>query len=245
MLRRIRRRFTYTNVAMTLALVFAMSGGAYAARRLVITSTKQISPTVLKKLMGKPGPRGVPGPAGTVGAPGQAGAKGETGPKGDTGAKGETGLTGPAGEQGPQGRPGSPWTVDGTLPSEKTETGSWSFTGTSELGVVLVPISFTLPLEAVLGKTQVHFIASGATAECKGTFKAPSAEPGNLCVYSGLLSGVTSEHHIIPSFVEFQEEFLAKGELIEGTATSGAVIYFGKEGKEEPIVEGKWALTAP
>jgi hypothetical protein len=37
---------------MTLALVFAMSGGAYAARRFVITSTKQIKPSVLKSLSG-------------------------------------------------------------------------------------------------------------------------------------------------------------------------------------------------
>jgi hypothetical protein len=36
----IRKRLSYANVAMTLALVFAMSGGAYAARRFVITSTK-------------------------------------------------------------------------------------------------------------------------------------------------------------------------------------------------------------
>jgi hypothetical protein len=36
----------FGNVAMTLALVFAMSGGAYAARRFVITSTKQIKPMV-------------------------------------------------------------------------------------------------------------------------------------------------------------------------------------------------------
>ena len=43
-----RGRLSYANVAMTLALVFAMSGGAYAASKYVITSTKQISPKVLK-----------------------------------------------------------------------------------------------------------------------------------------------------------------------------------------------------
>jgi hypothetical protein len=36
----IRKRLSYANVVMTLALVFAMTGGAYAARRFVITSTK-------------------------------------------------------------------------------------------------------------------------------------------------------------------------------------------------------------
>jgi hypothetical protein len=47
MLRILRTRFTYANIAATLALVFAMSGGAYAASRVLITSTKQISPKVL------------------------------------------------------------------------------------------------------------------------------------------------------------------------------------------------------
>ena len=59
----IRRRATYANVAMTLALVFAMTGGAYAAKKWVITSTKQIKPSVLKQLTGKAGPGGPPGAA--------------------------------------------------------------------------------------------------------------------------------------------------------------------------------------
>jgi hypothetical protein len=44
MFSRIRKHFTYTNVAMTDVLVSVMSGGAYAASKYVITSTKQISP---------------------------------------------------------------------------------------------------------------------------------------------------------------------------------------------------------
>ena len=47
MFSRIRRRATYANVVATLALVFAMSGGALAAARYIITSTKQIKPSVL------------------------------------------------------------------------------------------------------------------------------------------------------------------------------------------------------
>ena len=57
---------TYANVAATLALVFAMSGGAYAASNIIITSTKQISPCT----------NGKAGAVGAAGAAGAAGAKG-------------------------------------------------------------------------------------------------------------------------------------------------------------------------
>src|SRR6202043_2254580 len=45
-----RRRFSYANVAATLALVFSMSGGALAAKHYLINSTKQINPKVLKAI---------------------------------------------------------------------------------------------------------------------------------------------------------------------------------------------------
>lgn len=109
MLSRLRRRLTYANVVATLALVFAMSGGAYAAGRYLITTTGQIKPTVLAQLNGR---RGRQGKAGKQGAAGPAGVKGETGPAGlkgetgSTGAKGQTGATGDTGETGPAGPEG-------------------------------------------------------------------------------------------------------------------------------------------
>ena len=39
-----RMRLTPSAVIATIALVFAMTGGAYAASKYVITSTKQIKP---------------------------------------------------------------------------------------------------------------------------------------------------------------------------------------------------------
>ncbi len=45
-----RRRFSYANVAATLALVFSMSGGALAAKHYLLSSTRQISPAVLRSL---------------------------------------------------------------------------------------------------------------------------------------------------------------------------------------------------
>ncbi len=82
MLSFIRKRVTYANVAMTFALVFAMSGGAYAAKHYVIASTKQINPKVLKQLQGKTGPAGATGPAGTAGKEGPAGKAGTNGTNG-------------------------------------------------------------------------------------------------------------------------------------------------------------------
>jgi hypothetical protein len=154
----IRKRVTYANVAMTAALVLAMSGGAYAAGKYVISSTKQIKPSVLASLKGAKGANGATGaagPAGPQGAAGPAGpagsgAKGETGPEGKAGANGESvsatevkpGETackklggskftvGGKETTACNGKDGSPWTAGGTLPEGKTETGVWGLAST-------------------------------------------------------------------------------------------------------------------
>ena len=110
MFSRLRKRFTYTNVAMTLALVFAMTGGAYAASKYLITSTKQISPKVLKALKGKtgtPGAAGSQGLKGETGAAGAVGAIGAVGAVGPIGLKGDTGGIGLKGDTGAKGDPGT------------------------------------------------------------------------------------------------------------------------------------------
>src|ERR1700752_1864294 len=94
MLSALRRRINRATVIATVALVFAMSGGAYAAGHFLITSTKQIKPSVLAKLKGKTGP------AGAKGANGASGAPGPQGPVGPAGAAG-------AGTPGPEGKPGA------------------------------------------------------------------------------------------------------------------------------------------
>jgi hypothetical protein len=90
----IRKHFNYTNAALTLALVFAMSGGAYAASKYLITSTKQISPKVLKTLAGKPGAAGASGTAGPAGPAGVRGENGAPGAPGKEGAAGKDGVNG-------------------------------------------------------------------------------------------------------------------------------------------------------
>ena len=181
MFSRIRSRFTYANVAVTIALVFAMSGGAYAAGRYVITSTKQISPKVLKALKGASGKNGAPGAAGAQGPAGPAGAAGA---KGETGAKGELGTTGGSGESvtgrafvGQKGTckeggaeftvagkatyacNGSPWPAGGTLPEGATETGEFALAQFEKEGeFVSVGIAFGIPLAAALPSANVHTI---------------------------------------------------------------------------------------
>ena len=193
MFSRIRNRMTYANVVMTLALVFAMTGGAYAAKHYLITSTKQISPKVLKALKGKPGPAGAPGTAGKDGAQGpqgpqgegKAGAVGNTGPQGTTGSAGATGATGSTGATGPQG----------PLQSGKSETGQWGvaqeMTGSND--IVRFGISFPIPLAAALDSSHVHYIAenegkgeskANLPTGCSGNFEKPEAASGNLCVFT-------------------------------------------------------------
>ncbi len=60
-----RWHLNYANVVATLALVFAMSGGALAASHYLINSAKQINPKVLNKLRGR---QGVSGSRGATGA---------------------------------------------------------------------------------------------------------------------------------------------------------------------------------
>jgi hypothetical protein len=85
------------------ALLIAMTGTAFGARHYLVTSTKQISPRVIRKLRGAKGTRGARGPSGAPGAPGAAGARG---PAGEAGPAGLAGATGPRGDTGPAGPPG-------------------------------------------------------------------------------------------------------------------------------------------
>jgi Collagen triple helix repeat (20 copies) len=86
-----RTHLRYANIVSTLALIFAMSGTAVAAKHYLLSSTKQISPSVLKKLKGKKGsqgPTGPAGPTGRTGTKGERGLRGEVGPSGSVPAYG-------------------------------------------------------------------------------------------------------------------------------------------------------------
>ncbi len=247
------RRLSYANVVATFALFFAMSGGALAASHFLITSTKQIKPSVLKSLKGANGANGANGAAGPVGPAGAQGAQGPAGPAGGPGPKGEAGAPGPEGKPGPKGENGTTGFTD-TLPSGKTETGTWSFETTheNEGQFVAVPLSFPIPLhseESVTGnpiieEAGVHFIARGETATpdggCgDGSVNKPEAEPGNLCVYSGAeeLQIAPENTFITPAGVNLREQ---------GAGATGAILrVFVKSGQAGEFGVGTWAVTAP
>jgi len=248
-----RKHLRYGNVIATVALVFALTGGAYAAGRYVITSTRQISPKVLKALTGKVGARGLAGTQGPAGTAGAQGVAGQQGAKGEPGSEGKEGKEGKPGEKGVKGLEGSPWAAGGTLPSEATETGVWSFgpIPASNSGRFLfeVAASFSIPLSAPLsnsgcegeGPCQAHLIsASGEEIEgakevtpknCKGTVAEPTAAPGNLCVYIAEINNVT------PGGV-FKSDFTT------GAQTTGAYLVLRENEEGEPEGRGSWAVTA-
>jgi hypothetical protein len=130
-----KRHISYVNVTATLALILSMAGGALAASHYLITSTKQIKPSVLAQLRGNrglAGPPGSAGPQGREGVPGldqiiQVAAPGPRGTTGPTGA-GLRGAIGPEGQRGEKG-PTGPAGTGSTGPTGATGSGSTGPTG--------------------------------------------------------------------------------------------------------------------
>jgi hypothetical protein len=228
----IRKRLTYANVAMTLALVLAMTGGAYAAGKIIITSTKQISPAVLKKLKGKTGAQGAIGPAGPEGKQGATGPSGPEGKQGPEGKEGKQGLRGETGQSG----------FTESLPEGKTEQGTWGvFDRTAvESSEEAAPISFSIPVAV---PPTAHYIAAGTEetndpAGCKGTSAKPIAEPGNLCVFA-----LYEENAKLGFGIGFLNPE-GTGVGSPGAGKSGSMLLLQAEKEGKMAAYGDWAVTA-
>jgi hypothetical protein len=246
-------------VAM-IALVAALGGTAFAAAKLNSTQKKEVE-KIAKKFAGKPGAAGANG---TNGSPGAAGKDGTNGTNGTNGAPGEAGKPGESVTNKPvatgnakceerggaefkvgtgtatfacNGKEGSPWTAGGTLPSGKTETGTWGAAWESS-ATLITPVSFTIPLAAQQCEVEpgvftehgicdgsAHVIKEGETAPAGctgGTVAKPSAEPGNLCVYLS-----TSDAGVSFFFVQDVGNFTAE---LHSAGTTGADLLLIVEG---------------
>jgi collagen triple helix repeat protein len=268
MLSRLREHFgTAGLVVAIVALSVALAGGAIAANG---GGGKATASAKAKK-----GPRGPKGAKGDTGAAGPAGPAGAQGPKGDTGSAGEEGEKGKEGKAGkdgangvdgvdgvdgidgatgPTGPEGSPWTDLDVLPPGETETGAWSFGTTfSAAGLgqqIFVPFSFTIPLPAPLGPSNVHYLnAAGLeggnpSTACQGSAADPKAAPGHFCVYTGEESLPSEESS--DGFFLISNESIADPALpgLSGAARSGAVIAVVAAGASAKAI-GTWAVTAP
>lgn len=254
-------------IVAIVALVAALSGGAYAASGGLSGKQKKEVEKIAKKVS-KPGPAGPTGPSGAKGDAGPAGPGGAAGPAGATGPAGPTGATGPAGATGKNGTTG----FTETLPSGKTETGVWSVgpfkdvsTYPGENGPVTTVLSFPIPLENELVNApgcgvngepacQVHLILKDGkelnnsleevnSTACLGTAAAPTAEAGNLCVYSTTAISPldpTGSMFILPPGTSFGNP----AGLERGASKSGMVLrVFAKE-EDEAFATGTWAVTA-
>jgi Collagen triple helix repeat (20 copies) len=212
-------------VAATLALVLAMSGGAFAARHYLINSTRQISPKVLRKLHGARGRRGVAGQNGPVGP------------------QGVTGLTGARGTRGPQGEPG--FSALSQLPAGKTESGDFAVsTQVSGEQPVSTAVVFPVPLAAPIPIEKIEFTSLGTpSSHCLGP---GTASNGYLCVYVGPELNVDQE-------TEREEKPTSTPGTPfdpEAVATVGSGKYgvgFNWKAEEDGLVRvtGTYSVTAP
>ncbi len=263
-------RFSYANVVATLALVFAMSGGALAASKFLIVSTKQIKPSVLKQLKGKNGKDGAPGAQGPTGPAGPTGPQGAGGVNGKDGASGSNGTSAtttafagaqhgckegglevksasPAtfvcnGEIGARGPEGSPWTVNGVLPKGKTETGTWSI---NHFETVTAPVSLNLvpisfPIQLAEGGEAVY-VSQAESASKKGT---------SGC--TGDASDPTAPEGVLCVYAD-QEEYKELAEPVAPVnveekrgeySKSGAYLEISIKKEGNAFSHGSWAVTA-
>lgn len=244
-------------IVACLALVFAMAGGAFAAKGALTGKQKKevakIAKKEAKRFAGKPGAPGAAGAQGPKGDTGAAGAKGATGAAGANGTNGTNGSNGAAGEAGFC----SLGNTECKLPPGATLTGEWMFgapsgpvlgnSGEEALATISFPLkvpadaSSHLTFEWIGLESWLEPGESYDTTDCPGSVSNPEAEPGFLCVYAAVVnfnSGTGQKREPDPS---------ANDQLYGVHETSmGWAFSFSIHDPEVPAWgTGSWAATAP
>jgi hypothetical protein len=255
------------------ALVFAMTGGAFAVTgggNRGGTGSKATSSDIASAakskakgkgnvgLRGPAGPRGATGAAGPAGATGPAGPAGATGPAGQQGSAGATGATGATGEpgavgkngingkNGEPGKEGSPWTDGGTLPVGSTEKGTWSmiYTATAAGQAMSSSISFTVPLAA---EPEAHFIAEDEITGNGGAEIAPSIKEGKCKGNAEKPEAASGNLCVFEETGKSITEYLFEGHVashfLVGTSATGSVVAVQSTAAGEILGLGSWAVT--
>jgi hypothetical protein len=250
MLSGIRRHVTPATIMAFVALVFAVTGGAFAAtdssggsslfRRdtaVATTAKSKAKPKV------KAGPRGPAGQNGTNGAPGATGPAGPTGPVGGTGPAGGAGPEGPAGAAGTS-------VTSATVPSSSStcnKLGGSEFKSASGItaacngkegkegtfGGQTLPAGKTLTgVYAASGFSEVTF--SEAVAGVPGMGKAVASvslalpiddAPNLILSYIGPAEGENEEES---KWAEAIKEHKCKGSVQKPAAAEGNLCIFGE-----------------
>jgi hypothetical protein len=228
MFQRIRKHLTPSTAIAFLALVFALTGGAFAASSHSGGSSGGSHATLTAsaskaKAKAKAGPRGPAGAKGATGAAGPAGPAGPQGPAAAAGGKGETGTAGANGTDGADGTDGT----SGTSATTETFTGSKH---NCPLGGVVVKSAS--PEAAVCnGKTgYTEFLPAGKTET--GTWAAGEGPahidyvPLSFAIPIEGAGAITEKH-----FVKWEETVPGKceGNVHEPAAAPGVLCVYAQE----------------
>ena len=147
--------------------------------------------------------------------------------------RGDRGRAGPTGPSGAPGVTGATGSLAPTLLSGDSETGVYEADGTSiAVGTLAsTSISFSVPLA---GAPTENVIASGTTAACPGSASAPTASPGELCIYEGSQQGIGEISAYNPLTGTAGASRYGAGLVIDSSAVTGNF-----------SSSGTWAVTAP
>jgi hypothetical protein len=117
------KRPSPATIIASVALFFSLAGTGLAASKYLITSTKQIKPSVLSSLRGAQGPRGLQGAQGAAGPAGPAGAAGAAGAAGTFNTSDVSVVTGTNSAIGANAQGNAQATAAATCPAGSTVIG--------------------------------------------------------------------------------------------------------------------------